>query len=129
MPQGCKFEAAAGEVTEWLAVEAADRASRVFSAVEALLPPSRAALLADDAAFEARCQQAFLTVQASEERWGLGLQVCTSPLIPTPTTLSTHPPTKFSTYTHAHTPTISLSLRTHRPSLRGRAQNRLVIQA
>ena len=34
VPQGCKFEAPATEVREWLAVEAADRASRVFAAME-----------------------------------------------------------------------------------------------
>ena len=75
VPQGCKFEAPAAEVREWLAAEAADRASRVFAAMEMLLPPSREALLADDELLEARCSQGFATVYASEERWALGSQV------------------------------------------------------
>lgn len=75
VPQGCKFEALAGEVRNWLASEAADRASRVFAAMEALLPPSRDALLADDVALEGRCSQGFATVLASEGRWALCPQV------------------------------------------------------
>ncbi len=46
-----------------------------FGPADLLLPPSRAVLLHDDAAFEARCRQALLATQMHEQQHPLGLDV------------------------------------------------------
>ena len=47
VPQGCRFEAVASDVSGWLSTEAAHRASRVFAAVGWLRP--------HDSAFACAC--------------------------------------------------------------------------